>query len=166
MPDDAIRTGVRAPATETTNETRRARATLSAAGLRTPCVLVVDEDPAGLASLSRHLRQLGYDVRLAAGGAEALDSFREHGADVVITDLLMSGMSGTELIRRLREVRPDEPVIVFTGGRLPKGGACNRLAQQGIPLVSRPFDDDELQLALRRTLGTSEEFRLLWPGGF
>jgi CheY-like chemotaxis protein len=131
-----------------------------------PRVLVVDDDVSCRNAIGRRLTLLGYDVRLAGSGTEALELFRDEGADLVMTDLRMPAMGGMELIRRLREARPDEPVIAFTGGDLPGLAACLPLERTGVSFLSKPFNEDDLELALRRALGSSDEFWNLWPGGF
>lgn len=78
-------------------------------------VLIVD-DEAGLRSfVDRVLRETGYATMAAADGAEALRLFDEHGPfDLVLIDLVMPGMRGDELSRRLRVKEPDLKVLYFT----------------------------------------------------
>jgi len=128
-------------------------------------VLVVDDEGMCREALRRELTRLGYDVALAESGAEALALFGERGADLVLTDLLMPSMSGLQLIRRLRAAWPREPMVACTGGTLPELAACRRLEAQGIPLLVKPFDDEELAQALACALragaepGTQGRFR-------
>lgn len=63
------------------------------------------------------LRKLGYQARALYSGIEALSVFRSgpHAFDLVITDYMMPKMTGDELIRRIREIRPDIPVVLCTG---------------------------------------------------
>lgn len=68
----------------------------------TQSVLIVD-DEFGLADITADLlRDAGYDVRLAINGKLGLDSLAQHGADLVLTDLMMPVMDGPEMIRRMR----------------------------------------------------------------
>lgn len=119
-------------------------------------VLVVDDEGMCRSALRREFTRMGFEVELAESGAEALALFVEHGADLVLTDLLMPSMSGLQFIRRMRAAFPDEPMIACTGGTLPELAACRRLDAQGIPLLVKPFDGNELRVALRRVLGTGE----------
>ncbi len=80
-----------------------------------PRVLVVDDEEAIVEEVAEYLRRKGYDVATAGNAAEALELQRSRPADMVITDLLMPGMGGNELIRRLRHTDPQLPVVVMTG---------------------------------------------------
>jgi len=80
----------------------------------THTLLVVDDDDSNRSTLDRLLRREGYQVQQAASGREALELFRAHPADVVLTDLQMPGMSGLDLLRALRTLDPDVEVLVMT----------------------------------------------------
>ncbi|MCH8835622.1 MAG: response regulator [Proteobacteria bacterium] len=80
-----------------------------------PRILVVDDEEAVVAEVAEYLRRKGYDVVTAGNGREALKVHRARPADLVITDLLMPGMGGNELIQRLRRSDPDLPIVVVTG---------------------------------------------------
>ncbi len=69
-------------------------------------LLVVEDDPALGASLSRSLRFDGYSVELVDSGEQAMASMVNHGADCVILDVGLPGISGLELTRRVRPLRP------------------------------------------------------------
>ena len=99
-------------------------------------VLVVEDD-AGVRKVTvRILESHGYDVLSASGPVEGLELARIHGENigVVITDVVMPGMSGAEMAKRLRRARPDLPVIFVSGytgrpGELPDGAR----------FISKPF---------------------------
>jgi len=152
--DDGIRDMLRRPVTELVTATPHARR------LR---VLVVDDEGMCRAALRRELIRLGFEVTLAGSGAEALASFDAHGADLVLTDLLMPNMTGLQLIHLMRAERPDRPMIACTGGTLPEVAACRRLAADGIPLLVKPFDGDELRVALQRALGGGDDVKGFRP---
>jgi len=80
-------------------------------------VLVVDDDEDILELVRRSLSDAGMEVDVAGGGAQAMTMAMAHDHDLVITDLLMPGMSGFELIVRLRaeERTRKMPIVVFTG---------------------------------------------------
>ena len=76
-------------------------------------VLVVDDDPTVRLLLTRVLRP-GYRVRLAADGDEALAMVRAERPAAILCDLAMPGMSGDELILKIRQIYPYLPIVVMT----------------------------------------------------
>ena len=77
-------------------------------------VLVVDDDSGNSTALKRILEQEAYSVTTAPGAVEALNAYRTNGADIVITDLRMPGMSGLDLLRALRKIDPGLPIVLLT----------------------------------------------------
>jgi CheY-like chemotaxis protein len=81
-------------------------------------ILLVDDEKALLEVQSEILRRLGYCVASNHNAAAALELFagnpREF--DLIITDEIMPGMAGSEMCRRMREVRPEIPIIIVTAG--------------------------------------------------
>lgn len=78
-------------------------------------VLVIDDDPQMLLTLTSYLEDSGYVVLEAHDGQEGIDLFLAHKPDVVITDLRMPKVDGFGVIAAVKEQRPATPVIVFTG---------------------------------------------------
>jgi CheY-like chemotaxis protein len=76
-------------------------------------VLVVEDEESFSDALSYMLRREGYEVDVAATGPEALTSFERSGADLVLLDLMLPGLSGTEVCRELR-TRSHVPIIMVT----------------------------------------------------
>lgn len=113
-------------------------------------VLVVDDEPQIRRALKTGLTARGYEVLDAAAGAEALDTLATRQADVVILDLGLPDLDGTEVIRRLR-TWSDVPVIVLTvrDRQDDKIGALDAGADD---YVTKPFDMEELLARLRATL--------------
>jgi two-component system KDP operon response regulator KdpE len=101
----------------------------------------------------------GYQVRTAAEGESALNSFREWSPELVITDLYMPHMDGVELCRRIREVSSSVPIIVLSvkGEERTKVEALDSGADD---YVTKPFGMDELmarvRVALRRRSPSDE----------
>jgi len=79
-----------------------------------PTVLVVDDEPSNLASLQKIFEREKMRVLVADGAKGALDLVRKHRVEVVLTDLMMPGISGVELMRAIKEVAPDTEVVVMT----------------------------------------------------
>lgn len=78
-------------------------------------ILVVDDEGAIRYSVSKTLQRVGYNVNEAASGEEALESMKKQHYDVVLTDIRMPGLTGVELLKRIKEQAPDSIVILMTG---------------------------------------------------
>ena len=78
-------------------------------------VLVVEDEDLAASALGECLEEQGFAVILARDGVAALEAAEGGGFDVLLTDLRMPRLDGSELIRRLRAERPSLPVIVMTG---------------------------------------------------
>jgi len=78
-------------------------------------VLIVDDEAAIVSLLSTVLREKGWDVTEARSGTEGIDLLDRSRFDVILTDLVMPGDSGIDLLRASKEVRPDVEVILMTG---------------------------------------------------
>jgi len=121
------------------------------AGQGETILLVEDEEVVRLLG-EQILTKLGYHVRLAANGWEALVVQETAGKiDLLITDLVMPGMSGRELILELRRKEPGLKAMAITGYTVAEDR--RELAEQGISeIVSKPFDIDLLASTVRRLL--------------
>jgi diguanylate cyclase (GGDEF)-like protein len=78
-------------------------------------ILAVDDQQYFRVFLEDLLREEGYVVATAASGAEALTRLESERFDVIVTDLVMPGMDGSELVQRVKELWPDQDVVVVTG---------------------------------------------------
>ena len=79
-----------------------------------PTVLVVDDEPSNLASIEKIFQRDGMRVITADGAKAALEIARTHRVEVVLTDLMMPGTTGLELLRALKQISPDTEVVVMT----------------------------------------------------
>jgi two-component system response regulator HydG len=79
-----------------------------------PTVLVVDDEPSNLASIEKIFQRDGMRVLTADGAKAALELVRLHRVDVVLTDLMMPGVSGLELLKALKQLSPDTEVVMMT----------------------------------------------------
>lgn len=77
-------------------------------------ILIVDDEPSNVESLQRIFQREGYRTLVAHHAQAALAQLREHPVDVVLTDLMMPAMSGTELVRAMKTVVPEVPAVVMT----------------------------------------------------
>ena len=114
-------------------------------------------------SLRRALVMEGYEVELASGGREALDSVGSGRADVVVLDVLMPDIDGLEVCRRLRHGGDRVPVLMLTA-RDAVSDRVEGLEAGADDYLVKPFDLDELiarlRALLRRTLGTDDHDQL------
>jgi CheY-like chemotaxis protein len=96
-------------------------------------VLVVDDEPSVRDLVCRTLRAEGYRTLEAAQGAEALEVVDRSPVDLVVTDVVMPGMDGRELGRRLAQSRPTLPVLYMSAYDV------NDIFRRGSPSSSAPF---------------------------
>jgi two-component system response regulator HydG len=79
-----------------------------------PLVLIVDDERPNLESLEKIFAREGWRVALASSGAEALEALRRERPAVVVTDLMMPGMSGDSLLRAVKAIAPETEVVLIT----------------------------------------------------
>lgn len=116
-----------------------------------PRVLVVDDDRAVRDSLRRSLEFNGYDVSLAADGAEALAGIAKTAPDVVVMDVMMPRLDGIETTRALRSAGNDVPILVLTA-RDAVGDRVEGLDAGADDYLTKPFALQELLARLRALL--------------
>jgi len=117
-------------------------------------VLVVDDDPIVADVVCRYLEQDGCHVRLANTGEKAVASAVAEPPDLVVLDLMLPGIDGLEVLRRLRERDPALPVVMLTA----LGDEADRvlgLERGADDYVAKPFSPRELVLRIRSVLRRS-----------
>ena len=114
-------------------------------------ILIVDDDPHVLDVLEARLQSAGFHIFKADNGPKALDIIRKNKIDLLLSDMMMPGMNGIEVLAKARELRPKLPVIFLTAyGSIPdavkavKAGADDYLA--------KPFEGRELVSKLQQVL--------------
>jgi DNA-binding response OmpR family regulator len=115
-----------------------------------PAVLLVDDDPTLLSVLSRRVSRAGYDVRTASSGPDALRELDGWWPALLIVDLMMPGMDGLELCRRVKQLA-DLPIIVLSAVE-DSEAKVNALELYAEDYVTKPFDPDELVARIQRVL--------------
>jgi two-component system response regulator MprA len=114
-------------------------------------VLVVDDDRAVRDALRRALTLGGYDVRLAEGGARALELLAQSLPDAVVLDVSMPGIDGLEVCRRLRRLGNRVPILILTA-RDAVADRIDGLDVGADDYMVKPFDVGELKARLRALL--------------
>lgn len=116
-------------------------------------ILYVEDDPAVREVSLFNLRKVGYDVTPASDGQDAVSRFSPEKFDLVITDVRMPGMSGIELVRRIRAVAPNMPCIVVTAfGDMAT--AIDAMKEGACYFIAKPFNRDQLLFAVGKSLDT------------
>lgn len=116
-------------------------------------LLLVDDEEEFASTLAERLTLRGVDVRAVFRGEDALPSIREEIPDLVLLDVLMPGLGGIELLRRLRSEYPDLRVILLTG----QGISDDELrtgALHHADFLMKPVNIDELMRRIAQLLDT------------
>ena len=111
-------------------------------------ILLVDDEEIVLRSCQRILGD-SYEIDVARDGLEALGKVNESGYDVIVLDIKMPKMDGIEVLRRVKEARPDIDVIMVTGLN-EIGTAVKAMKLGALDYLPKPFEPDELELVVAR----------------
>jgi DNA-binding NtrC family response regulator len=111
-------------------------------------ILVIDDDDAVRESIGRMLRGAGYAVEGARSGEDGFEAARGGAFDVILSDMRMPGMSGIDVLRKLRHVHVDAAFIIMTGfGTVDTAVEAMKLG--AVDFVQKPFFRDELLMRVR-----------------
>ena len=114
-------------------------------------ILFIDDDRAGREVALFNLRKAGYEVTAASDGQEGLSLFSPEKFDLVVTDLKMPGISGIEVLKRVRSQAPDVPVLVITAfGNVET--AVTAMKEGAYDFIGKPFHRDQLLLSVEKAL--------------
>jgi CheY-like chemotaxis protein len=114
-----------------------------------PRILLVDDNTVVRDMLVDLVASLGYRADAAAGGEEALKLFDRGHYSVVLTDLLMPGMSGWDVLAAVRQRDANMPVIIITGSPVVDDP---RALQPGVAVVKKPVDVTALDATIKQML--------------
>jgi diguanylate cyclase (GGDEF)-like protein len=126
-------------------------------GMKKSTVLVVDDDQFFRRLCVDFLSEDGYQVETAASGDEALERLRQERIDVILTDMIMPGLSGLDVLRRTRSMENPPEVILITGNA-NLGTAVQALRNGARDYLVKPVNSEELRHLVRTCL---EQRRLL-----
>jgi|GEM_PF-5494924 hypothetical protein len=120
-------------------------------------ILLVDDEQYIADAAKEMLECLGYTVLLAYSGEDALQIYREEAGsiDLIVLDMIMPGLSGAEVLRRVKQIDSDAKIIISSGteGQLP-----DRIAPD-IEVISKPYTLNELARKIRGVLGAEKTSR-------
>ena len=112
-------------------------------------ILIVDDEMVIRESLAGWLKRDGYEVGTVAGGEEALDLLKQKGFDILLLDIQLDGMSGMEVLSRVKEEYPDIDVVMITAFGSVQS-AVQAMKSHAFDYLLKPFDPDELGLMIKK----------------
>jgi DNA-binding NtrC family response regulator len=118
-------------------------------------ILIVDDERTLARAIKAFLEEAGYEAEVAGDAQEALRVLEQLRPDVVFTDVRLPGMSGIELLRRIREFDPATAVVVMTAHGTIEG-AVEAVKLGAFDYLKKPVDLDELRLLADRARETSQ----------
>ncbi len=118
-------------------------------------ILVVDDEPNLRRVLSALLVRDDYDVHTAEDGEQALAVLAEHHIDMVVTDLRMPKLDGMELLRRVRAMDEELPVVIITAHGTVDN-AVEALKTGAFDYITKPFDQTEVRTIVKKALRTRD----------
>lgn len=118
-------------------------------------LLVVDDEHLIRWSLEQNLKKQGYDVVTAGSGEDALRLVREEQPDLVLLDIQLPGMSGIEVLEKIKDLDDDIVVIMVTANSGLEN-AVNAMRLGAFDYISKPFNLDEIAIVVKKALETSE----------
>ena len=119
-------------------------------------ILVVDDEPLVQRVNAAELRRLGYQVTCAGSGEEALAHLAEHDADLVLLDMVMPGMDGLDTFRQIKDIKPNQKVVVYSGFAEPE--KVRQIEALGaLRILVKPSSIEDLAQALREALDANKD---------
>jgi DNA-binding NtrC family response regulator len=112
-------------------------------------ILIVDDELVIRESLAGWLKRDGYEVGTVAGGEEALDLLKQKGFDILLLDIQLDGMSGMEVLSRVKEEYPDIDVVMITAFGSVQS-AVQAMKSHAFDYLLKPFDPDELGVMIKK----------------
>jgi len=119
-------------------------------------LLVVDDEPQMLIAVNETIRRLGYGVTTAGSGMEALRRLKEKYYGLVITDMRMPEVSGLDLLRRIKNLAPQTPVVLLTAYGTVQN-AVDAMREGAFDYLLKPFDAEALENVVRRALESGKK---------
>ena len=118
-------------------------------------ILIADDDLSMRQALAESLESCGFEVETAENGADALLKFEKGKFEVVVTDMRMPKMTGMDVLRGIKKIAPQTPVILITAYGTVKT-AVEAMKEGAAEFIMKPFSLDDLEFAVRNVLVTSK----------
>ena len=116
-----------------------------------PHILVMEDEASVAQGLKMVLSEEGYDVDVAMTGGSALDTFNKKGFDLLVADLRLPDIDGMEVVRQVKEKKPETEVVVITGYS-SVDSAVEAMKLGAYEYLPKPFTDDEFKNAVEGAL--------------
>ena len=118
-------------------------------------ILLVDDEEIVLETMGDDLREAGFDVIEAKNGVEGLRHFKEREFDLVISDLMMDELDGFGVLREIKRISPETPVIIITG--YPSSKAAKEALMLGASdIITKPSDMNDIFKTVRSHIDSSK----------
>jgi len=127
--------------------------------LQSQCILLIDDEPLQLMILGRILSP-HYQVKVANSGETGLKVAAEHNVDLIILDLVMRGMSGFEVLSRLKELDETKHIpVIFTTGSASSEDEAKGLALGAVDYIRKPFTELIISLRVKKHLQLVDQMK-------
>ena len=125
-------------------------------------ILLVDDEANVRKVFSDVLGKESYIVKGVGSGAEAIESIEQETFDLALVDLRMPCMDGIEVLENIKKIKPQLPVIIYTGyGSVTT--AVESMRKRAADYLNKPFSPEELKSSIRRALGGEERQKKILP---
>ena len=119
-------------------------------------ILIADDDLSMRQALAESLESCGFEVETAENGADALQKFQKGKFEVVVTDMRMPKMTGMDVLRGIKEISPQTPVILITAYGTVKT-AVEAMKEGAAEFIMKPFSLDDLEFAVKNVLVVNKD---------
>ena len=123
-----------------------------------PSILLVDDESAFVETMAKRLTKRELAVQTALSGQEAIDIFlkKQDEIDMIVMDMVMPGMSGSETFDRLKEIKPDAKILLSSGYSID--GQATSILQRGCDgFIQKPFNLNQLAEKIQTIMPDKEK---------
>ncbi|MBI5496988.1 MAG: response regulator, partial [Deltaproteobacteria bacterium] len=121
-------------------------------------ILIADDDPNARMLLEVYTRDQPWDVEFCADGQQALERIRTADIDIVVSDIRMPGLSGDELLKHIKQERPELPVVLMTA-HTSTDDVVEMMKLGADDYISKPFEKDSFLHRIRKSIEGMERRR-------